>query len=259
MRRPDVSVVLPTHRRPAEWLGRAVESALRQRGVHVEVVVVNDGGPREGIPGDLRTARPVRVLDLARNVGPGRAREIGRAAARASRIAYLDDDDEYAPDHLRRLVGAGARIAYSVGVREVVRDGVVVRRDTPCMYSFDRRALLVGNYIPLPAVIHDRDVGGFAGEPVLEDWAFLLRATRHIRPAFVPEATVTYRHRVAGSNRTNLDADRTILDIYSRTRGECGPAVLERRALALARRERRRTQGLKPWDPVDFSWMFPDA
>src|SRR4051794_3960548 len=97
---PTVSVVIPTRDRPAQ-LTAAVASALEQRGVDVEVVVVDDGSrgtAREVIAG--LAGGPVRILRHEAPRGVSAARNAGIAAAAAPWIALLDDDDLWAPSKL---------------------------------------------------------------------------------------------------------------------------------------------------------------
>jgi succinoglycan biosynthesis protein ExoO len=95
---------------------RAVESALAQDGVGVEVIVVDDcsGDATARAALDLASDR-VRVIRLDDNRGPGGARNAGLDAARGRWIAVLDADDAVYPDRMARLIrraeAAGADIA----------------------------------------------------------------------------------------------------------------------------------------------------
>ena len=92
-----MSVVIPTRDRP-RLLQRALASALRQVGVVAEVVIVDDGGspPVALAP----TGGRVRVLRKDRSEGVSAARNAGIAAARGEWVAFLDDDDVWAPAKL---------------------------------------------------------------------------------------------------------------------------------------------------------------
>jgi hypothetical protein len=84
--------------RPAE-LGRAIESALAQRGCDIEVVVVGNGA-------DVPSPPPgVTVVRLPTNLGVAGGRNAGVAAAAGDVIMFLDDDGWY-PDP-----GAGEHVA----------------------------------------------------------------------------------------------------------------------------------------------------
>lgn len=122
---PDVTFLIAAFN-AEESIARAVESALAQRGVSVEVVVADDCSTdrtvevARGFP-----ARSVRVVQLGTNRGPGGARNAGLAAASGRWVAVLDADDAVHPERLARMIdraeAAGARIA--VDNLEVVREG----------------------------------------------------------------------------------------------------------------------------------------
>lgn len=101
---PDVSFVIAAYNAEST-LVRAVDSALAQRGVSVEVIVVDDCSS----DGTLAVARSysddrVRVVPLEHNGGPGAARNAGLDAARGRWVAVLDSDDSVLPDRLATMI-----------------------------------------------------------------------------------------------------------------------------------------------------------
>ena len=56
---PDISVVIPCYN-AGKWVGRAIESALSQEGVSVEVIVVDDGSTDDSL--DVIRAYGDRIL-----------------------------------------------------------------------------------------------------------------------------------------------------------------------------------------------------
>ncbi len=103
----DVSVVVPLYNKAA-WVQRALDSISRQTHAPLEVLVVDDGST----DGSDRIARAhalahpgFRVLRQP-NAGPGAARNAGAAQARGEVLAFLDADDEWAPDYLADAVSA---------------------------------------------------------------------------------------------------------------------------------------------------------
>src|SRR5437764_416053 len=105
---PELSVVIPTAGRPA-LVVRAVGSVLAQTLRDLEVIVVVDGldPPSEAALAALADPR-LRMIVNPRSVGPGEARNVGVAAARAPWVAFLDDDDEWLPEKAaRQLAAAG--------------------------------------------------------------------------------------------------------------------------------------------------------
>jgi glycosyltransferase involved in cell wall biosynthesis len=98
--KPDLSVIIPSFQRPLETI-RATRSALNQRGLAVEIVVIDDASPTPLIlPGDCQADERVRLLRLPDNQGAAAARNVGVEASRADAIAFLDSDDFFLPDTL---------------------------------------------------------------------------------------------------------------------------------------------------------------
>ncbi|MFC5381886.1 glycosyltransferase family 2 protein [Aquipuribacter nitratireducens] len=125
----DVAVVVPTHDRP-DLLHRTLRTVAWQTGVDLEVVVVDDGegGVAERVVDALGDPR-FRVVPSPRpHGGPCAARNAGAAATTASWVAYLDDDDLWAPDKLsaqlaavEQTPGAGWVTAGAVSVDDDLR------------------------------------------------------------------------------------------------------------------------------------------
>jgi glycosyltransferase involved in cell wall biosynthesis len=101
----DVSVIIPTHHRERELL-EAIGSVLQQRGVGLEVIVVDDSaeGSARAAVGTLSDPRVSYVLRPEPSKGrPARARNDGAALARGRYLYFLDDDDLMEPDVLAAM------------------------------------------------------------------------------------------------------------------------------------------------------------
>jgi glycosyltransferase involved in cell wall biosynthesis len=103
---PDVSVVVPTHNRSG-LLAQTLRSVLWQRGVDLEVLVVDDGSTDDtaAVVAALNDPR-VRLLRHGTPRGVSAARNRGVAAAGGRWLAFCDDDDLWAPDKLARQLAA---------------------------------------------------------------------------------------------------------------------------------------------------------
>ncbi|MGP2490294.1 glycosyltransferase family 2 protein [Mesorhizobium sp. PUT5] len=122
---PDVSFVIAAYN-AEQGIARAVESALAQRDVNVEVVVVDDCSNDRTL--EVARAFPpgqVKVIALDENRGPGGARNAGFDAASGRWIAILDSDDTVRPDRLRRLIdrAEAAQAQIAIDNLEVVENG----------------------------------------------------------------------------------------------------------------------------------------
>ena len=232
---PDVSVVVPTHNR-RRLLGEALRSALAQRGVGVEVVVVDDGstdGTAEAVAaiGDPR----VRLLHHEHPRGVASARNAGAAAAHGAWVAFLDDDDLWAPDKVARQLAASGRDGGWVYAGAVEIDGAGrLRGGTPPPPPDALLAGLTGRN-PMPAGSSNvmvragllADSGGF--DPALRhlaDWDLWLRLARLHRPACVAAPLVAYRvhARQATMDTTGMVAEACVLQ----ARHGADPAAIHR-------------------------------
>ena len=121
---PDVSFVIAAYNAETS-IARAIESALAQRDVSMEVIVADDCSSDRTL--DIaRSFAPeqVRVVALERNRGPGGARNAGLALATGRWVAVLDSDDTMRPDRLKRMIerAEAAKAEIAVDNLEVVKD-----------------------------------------------------------------------------------------------------------------------------------------
>lgn len=204
MNRSDVAVVVPTRDR-ADLLALTLRSVLGQRGVEIEVVVVDDGdGPDTG--GLVEALGDPRVK-LVRNSAPrgvSSARNRGIASARREWVAFCDDDDLWAPGKLEGQLtaaeGEGAAWVYAGDVT-VDRDLRVLSGHEPPTPDEVLRTLPRHNSLPAGAsnVVLRAEALARAGPFDLrlrtsEDWDLWLRLARTAgRPACIPRPLVALR------------------------------------------------------------------
>lgn len=218
---PLVSVVVRTKDRP-ELLAQALDSLAAGSYRRLEVVLVNDGGApppvAEGYP------LPLARVELPDNLGRAAAADAGVERASGDYVAFLDDDDLAAPEHLATLTslvaGAGVRVAYTdaaVGIYELAGDGdagwVCRERRLPYSRDFDPELLLVDNYIPFNTLLIERalfaEVGPFDRElPFFEDWDFLIRLAALTPFHHLPRVTCEYRHFRGGAHHVLGESPR---------------------------------------------------
>jgi len=118
----DVSVIIPAYR-AGEFIQRAIDSALNQTGLNVEVIVVDDACPEQTgarVKREYVSEQRVAVVELAVNSGPAAARNVGFDHASGDWLAILDADDAFEHGRLARLVRAGA-----VKSADIIADNVV--------------------------------------------------------------------------------------------------------------------------------------
>jgi glycosyltransferase involved in cell wall biosynthesis len=105
---PRVSVAISTWNR-AHLVSRAIRSVLAQTFEDFEVLVVDDGSTdaTPEVVAGVDDARLRRVRH-ERNHGIGRTRNTALGLARGEWLAFLDDDNEWAPDYLERQLAFAA-------------------------------------------------------------------------------------------------------------------------------------------------------
>jgi glycosyltransferase involved in cell wall biosynthesis len=202
---PLASVVVPTRDR-APLLAATVRAALAQRGVAVEVVVVDDGSAGGATARALAGLADPRLAAIRHPhpLGVSAARNAGVAAARGRWVAFLDDDDLWAPDKLARQLAAAERLgrawACSGSVSVAGAALRVVAGAPPPGAAAIAAALPRRNVVPAGAsnVVARADAlaraGGF--DPALRhmaDWDLWRRLARLGPPAVVDEPDVAYR------------------------------------------------------------------
>lgn len=200
MSRPDVTVVIPTRDRPA-LVTRAIASAVAQRDTAVEVVVVDDGSAKP-----LAVADGVRLVRHERSLGVAAARNAGIVAARGRWIAFLDDDDFWAPHKLAAqraaAEAASADLVYAGAL--VVSDGRVVNGHPAPAARTLREQMRRANVVPagssnvmVRAEILEA-VGAFDGRlRHLADWDLWSRMLEVAVPACVEDDLVAYVQHAA--------------------------------------------------------------
>ena len=93
--RIDFSVIIPTFRRPAELRG-AILSVLEQKGVEIEVLVVDDSPERsaETVVTGFQDPRVVYMVNPHPSGGfPSKVRNFAWPHAKGTFVHFLDDDD----------------------------------------------------------------------------------------------------------------------------------------------------------------------
>jgi glycosyltransferase involved in cell wall biosynthesis len=223
----SVSVIVPTRNR-AHLLPTTLRSVLRQREVDFEVVVVDDASTDDtaaviGGCGDSR----VRLLRHAAARGPNAARNSGARKAFGGWIAFIDDDDVWAPDKLLRQLRAAEETSRGwvyAGAVNVNEDFEVIHGTPPMPPDETLAALARYNAIPASAsnVMVRRalfaEQGGFNEDlRVCEEWDLWLRLARTGPPAWVAAPLVGYRMHPASASlnpEAVLEGARAIEELH---------------------------------------------
>lgn len=201
---PHVSIIIPCFNY-GRFLAEAVESALGQTHVPLEVIVIDDGSTDDSYEVASRFVPAIAVLTQP-NSGLVAVLNRGLREAKGDYFVILSADDVLQPSYVETLLAAlleqpGAAYAYSEMEYFGARSGVFPAK------PFSPALLLAGNYINATALTRRADalaVGGFQPNPrnAWEDWDFwlrLLEAGRYGVP--VSEPLLRYRrHETTSRN-----------------------------------------------------------
>jgi glycosyltransferase involved in cell wall biosynthesis len=265
----DVTVVIPTRDR-LPLLRRTLASVLRQR-CSLEVVVVDEASS-DGTAAWLAAHPDARVRTIRHSspLGVARARNDGIDAARGEWLAFLDDDDLWAPSKLGSQLDALARdpraewsVGGAVSVDEQFR---LLRFDDAPPSGRIGPEMLKSNCIPggasgvMARAELVRRVGGFdTGLSTCADWDLWIRLAFAAPIASVHRPLVAYLvHRRAMTVNVARNARETkqISDKYRVERERYGVQVDEAehalwRARILERAGRRRAA----WYYLRHAWL----
>jgi glycosyltransferase involved in cell wall biosynthesis len=196
---PEVSVVIATRDR---WglLEGALASVLRQEAVSFEALVVSDGSTDETAERVAGLGDPRIVLDaLPAPIGVAAARNRGIERARGTWVAFLDDDDLWAPGRLRASIDAAGGASVVYGARLLVDE----RREALAASLAERpeevpERIRHANVIGGPSAVMVRTeqlrrAGGFdTAFSALADWDLWLRVVEPGGVAACPDLLVAY-------------------------------------------------------------------
>lgn len=217
MRLPEhkVSIIVPTYKRHADFLGRAIRSLENQTYQNIEIVIVNDNPPdspyREEIENFIRNYdKKAPILNVAnpKNMGGALARNNGIAHATGDYITFLDDDDEYLPEKIERqlafMLAGDYEMSFTdlklIGGRMVdYREfGFIKRFDTDSLLKYHLMRHLTGTPTFMYKADKLRQIGGFEDVKMGQEFYLMLKTIESgLKIGYLPECHVT-AHRDAG-------------------------------------------------------------
>lgn len=132
---PSVSVIIPAYNESQERMNQTINSVLTQKGVELEIIVVDDGSPSPVVI----DAPNVKVVRLEKNQGKRNAQIVGIQHSKYDWIATVDSDtylDEYAIAHLLNIIVVNKIEAATGSVFLSNEKTNLLTRMTACMYWF---------------------------------------------------------------------------------------------------------------------------
>lgn len=235
MKKPAITVLLPTFNR-RKYLPRAIKSIIDQTFTNWRLIVVNDGGDDvEDIVNGFSDAR-IEYLNLPHK-GKGGVLNVALKMVESEFVAYMDDDDEVFPEHLRLLYATAVRnnsgFVYSDTwlTRVDKNTGKVINERVENSLDVTPDMLRIQNYINHKQILHRKElsdrIGGFDEEiQILIDFDFIRRMAFVEAPHHLHQITGRHYLYMDGTSAVSIsglwqrDPDacgRSLLRIYSKT------------------------------------------
>ena len=216
----QVSALIPVFN-GGRFLTLAIDSALAQAGVTIEIIVVDDGSTDE-TPALLAGYGDRLVVVRQTNRGLAAARNAGLARARGDVVAFLDADDSWEPEKSREqlayleahpacgLVSCDAFLMNAEGERGALILGDRAK-ELPAGHCLE--ALFMGNFVLLPGAMVRRAtleaVGGFDETvPGVEDYDLWLRVAAVAEIGVLPRPLASYRSWAGQMSRNRVRQTR---------------------------------------------------
>lgn len=198
------------------FIGEAIESVLIQTLHNWELVIVDDGST-DGTGELVSTYRVPQIRYLYQhNQGPSTARNTGIESSRSEYVAFLDADDKWNPDFLKKCLAsltAETRVAgVCTGSGFIDELGNVLPQTNtslPTGLAFRQAILEGGGFFPIHALLLRKSILSAVGLfdtslTSVEDWDLWLRISKHYEILTLPEVLAYYRI-YPGTNSTDID------------------------------------------------------
>lgn len=200
---PLVSVIIPTYNRSA-LLPRAIHSVLNQTYKNLEIIIVDDAsndGTKSLVKNFLEDNRRIKYIRHEVNKGGSAARNSGIRKSRGEYIAFLDDDDEWLPEKIKKQLAdiekrddewGGVYCGYQIILREGLfkRNKISRKEGDLTKEIFQMKSNAYGSTLLLKKEVFQK-VGLFdASFNRHQDLEFLVRFFREFRLGSVPAVLV---------------------------------------------------------------------
>lgn len=234
VKKPLVTVIIPTYKRTVQYLSRAVESVRGQSYPEIEIIVVDDSPSdfeyRSSIEAYMNSIRSERIKYLKndRNLGGSLARNRGICAANGEYISFLDDDDEYEKEkikvQIKFMIEGGYDLSFSDMIMYNAKGDVVDYREYKDIPRFDNETLLhyhlMKHMTGTPTFMFKtaklREIGGFEDAKMGQEFYLMLKSIeKGLYIGYLPQCNVkVYKHTDGGitQGRNKIDGENKLYE-----------------------------------------------
>jgi len=188
MKKPKISVILSTYNRAKKYLPKAIESVLNQTFKDFELIIVDDGSTDKTSEVVASYKDPRIKYHKIKHFGcDTKPKNVGTKRSNGEYLAYLDDDCQFRPDHLKALLNEIEKMSNVVlvyGDRWVHFEDGKKKGQIGVHEDFNQAKLMSKNFIDTSDVLVKREaifnVGGW-DENIQKfvDWNLWVRLAKY--------------------------------------------------------------------------------
>lgn len=182
----SVAAIMPCFNNP-EMVERALKSIINQTVSVNEVIIIDDGSNQtdkskiKKIISSYLSDLPISYIDLEKNVGPGKARQIGINSSVSDFVAFLDSDEYWHPKKIEFCRDVIVKHCCEIIGHNRIKIGKIEEYEIECNDFYSKKLtswrFLVHNPIPTSSLVARRhlceNIFEFGGRRA-EDYAALL-------------------------------------------------------------------------------------
>ncbi|GIW21541.1 MAG: glycosyl transferase [Candidatus Sericytochromatia bacterium] len=220
----DISVIIPTIN-IKNTLNIAINSVLSQKINNYEIIIVNDSLSHINFE-----SRKIKCINLNKNYGRAKARNIGLQNANGKFICFLDDDDIFYDNHLEVLYNFltqnnnyfAAYTSSHIVLNNSIKDFLSKK------YDYD--SLLVKGYIPILSVMFRKLNNIFFDENLYhnEDWDFWIRLFENKNIFYINQITNRFYHNKTEKDYKEFEKTRFQIYLKYKSKNNFIPVEIER-------------------------------
>ena len=205
---PLVSAIVTTYKRPVEIVERALQSIVAQEYKNLEIILVNDAPEDNLLAGKLKKmtnelSRKVKYIEMEHNSGACVARNRGIKESLGEFVAFLDDDDEWKSQKIKKQVDSFTDTEIGLSycnfwINEEGKKELRIHTDKKLPEGTIFNKLFEKNYVgssSFPMIRKSAliNVGLFnSNMPALQDWELWLRIAQKCKVVYIDEPLGIY-------------------------------------------------------------------
>ena len=217
----DVSVIMPAYN-ASSYIKEAIESVYRQN-VDWELIIIDDASTdtTESVVQEFLQDERIVYIKNEQNMGVAQSRNLGIESAQGEYIAFLDSDDRWTENKLKRqleLMRQKDAVLCSTARALMNQQGVLTGKVIDVPNKIDYKTLLYGNCISLSSAMVRREIAlefPMQQEQLHEDYIFWLQILKKYKVAYgINEPMLEYRVSEKSKSGNKLRSAAMTFGVY---------------------------------------------